>query len=90
MIACMSTISRADDARGSYKRVIRIDDRIEPKIDRLSVVLLHRDGLFFRVRRAVTGRSAKTAPLHIPVDPKGPQLLAYIQRGVMVSERPTS
>jgi hypothetical protein len=77
--------------------VIRIDDRVEratfvvePKVDGLSVVLLHRDGLFFRVRRTVTGRSAKTSQLHIPVDPQGPQLPAYNQRGVVVSEKPTS
>ena len=43
----------ADDARGWYERVIRIDDRVErakfvvePKIDGLSVVLHYRDGLF--------------------------------------------
>src|SRR5215211_800716 len=43
----------ADDARGWFERVIRIDDRverakfvIEPKIDGLSVVLHYRDGLF--------------------------------------------
>jgi DNA ligase (NAD+) len=43
----------ADDARGWYERIIRIDDRaerakfvVEPKIDGLSVVLHYRDGLF--------------------------------------------
>ena len=43
----------ADDARGWYERVVRIDDRVErarfvvePKIDGLSVVLHYRDGLF--------------------------------------------
>src|SRR5215216_3262029 len=43
----------ADDARGWFERVIRIDDRVErakfvvePKIDGLSVVLHYRDGLF--------------------------------------------
>jgi DNA ligase (NAD+) len=43
----------AEDARGWYERVIRIDDRaerakfvVEPKIDGLSVVLHYRDGLF--------------------------------------------
>lgn len=43
----------ADDARGWYERVRRIDDRVEkakfvvePKIDGLSVVLHYRDGVF--------------------------------------------
>src|SRR5512138_2480769 len=43
----------ADDARGWFERVSRIDDRVEkakfvvePKIDGLSVVLHYRDGLF--------------------------------------------
>src|SRR5512141_2108284 len=43
----------ADDARGWYERVTRIDDRVEkakfvvePKIDGLSVVLHYRDGVF--------------------------------------------
>jgi DNA ligase (NAD+) len=43
----------ADDARGWYERVRRVDDRVEkakfvvePKIDGLSVVLHYRDGLF--------------------------------------------
>src|SRR5215216_4713578 len=43
----------ADDARGWFERVIRVDDRVEnakfvvePKIDGLSVVLHYRDGLF--------------------------------------------
>ena len=55
----------ADDARGWYERVIRIDDRVkrakfvvEPKIDGLSVVLHYRDGLFVQGRGAVMGRSA--------------------------------
>jgi len=43
----------AEDARGWYERVVRIDDRVErakfvvePKIDGLSVVLHYRDGVF--------------------------------------------
>jgi DNA ligase (NAD+) len=43
----------AEDARGWYERVVRIDDRVErakfvvePKIDGLSVVLHYRDGIF--------------------------------------------
>lgn len=43
----------AEDARGWYDRVVRIDDRVErakfvvePKIDGLSVVLHYRDGVF--------------------------------------------
>src|SRR5687768_6931756 len=43
----------ADDARGWFERVKRIDDRVEkakfvvePKIDGLSIVLHYRDGLF--------------------------------------------
>ena len=43
----------ADDARGWFGRVVRIDDRVErakfvvePKIDGLSVVLHYRDGVF--------------------------------------------
>jgi len=43
----------ADDARGWYERVRRIDDRVEnakfvvePKIDGLSIVLHYRDGVF--------------------------------------------
>src|SRR5512134_377297 len=43
----------ADDARGWFERVCRIDDRVEkakfvvePKIDGLSVVLHYRDGIF--------------------------------------------
>ena len=43
----------ADDARGWFERVIRIDDRVEkakfivePKIDGLSVVLHYHDGIF--------------------------------------------
>src|SRR5512141_2470508 len=42
----------AEDARGWYERVVRIDDRVErakfvvePKIDGLSVVLHYRDGI---------------------------------------------
>src|SRR6266540_2018124 len=43
----------AEDARGWFERVVRIDDRVErakfvvePKIDGLSVILHYRDGLF--------------------------------------------
>ncbi|HET9912604.1 MAG TPA: NAD-dependent DNA ligase LigA [Anaerolineales bacterium] len=45
----------ADDARGWFERVSRIDDRVEkakfvvePKIDGLSVVLHYRDGIFIQ------------------------------------------
>src|SRR6266542_1469683 len=52
-ILSLSNAFGADDARGWFERVIRIDDRVErakfvvePKIDGLSVVLHYRDGLF--------------------------------------------
>jgi DNA ligase (NAD+) len=52
-ILSLSNAFGADDARGWFERVKRIDDRVEkasfvvePKIDGLSVVLHYRDGVF--------------------------------------------
>jgi DNA ligase (NAD+) len=52
-ILSLSNAFGADDARGWFERVSRIDDRVErakfvvePKIDGLSVVLHYRDGIF--------------------------------------------
>src|SRR6266511_912589 len=52
-ILSLSNAFGADDARGWYERVVRIDVRVErakfvvePKIDGLSVVLHYRDGVF--------------------------------------------
>ena len=52
-ILSLSNAFGADDARGWFERVSRIDDRVEkakfvvePKIDGLSIVLHYRDGIF--------------------------------------------
>ena len=52
-ILSLSNAFGADDARGWFERVRRIDDRVErakfvvePKIDGLSIVLHYRDGIF--------------------------------------------
>jgi len=52
-ILSLSNAFGADDARGWFERVKRIDDRVEnakfvvePKIDGLSIVLHYRDGIF--------------------------------------------
>ena len=54
-ILSLSNAFGADDVRGWYERIRRIDDRVErakfvvePKIDGLSVVLHYRDGVFIQ------------------------------------------
>jgi len=60
----------AEDARGWFERVKRVDDRVEhakfvvePKIDGLSVVLHYRDGIL--VQGATRGNGEKIGRAHV-------------------------
>jgi DNA ligase (NAD+) len=78
----------ADDVRGWYERIRRIDDRVEhakfvvePKIDGLSVVLHYRDGLFVQGATRGNGEIGEDITANLRTVPAIPLRIPVDEKG---------